>query len=650
MNAPNSPVLLNVPGQMLAESLVLTGLALFADSCLEQPPAWVTELSSTRQVQHLMQLPQRSWTKIIEELQQRLPALPGVLGRVVRDLDLRAVDFFILSLAGMLESQHQTVLLLGLLQQPEQLRPELHLVCALSRTLFACAYTPPDIQQHRLVASGLLQLEGDEPLPLQRLKIAPQLWQLLCGKSIRWPGCRPLPLPTDVVLPHALQQRGGQLVRLLAQGRIGGVIVRGERENGLLLAGSLAEQLGLQPVVIDAASFQDPQIGILVRYGHWLPILKPRLGPGEHLIVPESLNGLPVVVALGRDGSIEAPGFIELDLPGLPLSQRLGLWRELLPDFDSSGIAETAQLSAPAIMAIAEQAQLQALQLQQPLQTGHVLKARFLHSNEQLRLLAQPVERQVAADMLVLPPQLAEQLRHLILRCRRREGLAQGLGRALEAGSGRGVRALFIGESGTGKTLAASFLAASFAAPLYRVDLAAVMNKYIGETEKNLGLMLDQAADHDVVLLLDEADALFGKRSDGGEVGERFANMLTNFLLTRIEQHPGIVILTSNSQSRIDKAFMRRLDAVLEFPLPDYEQRRRLWLSHLGERSPGDDFIALLAQYCELPGGYIRNAVLNAAVYTADRLDRAGLLQALAWEYQKLGRQLPAQLDRFRSP
>jgi SpoVK/Ycf46/Vps4 family AAA+-type ATPase len=126
--------------------------------------------------------------------------------------------------------------------------------------------------------------------------------------------------------------------------------------------------------------------------------------------------------------------------------------------------------------------------------------------------------------------------------------------------------------------------------------------------------------------------------------------MLTNFLLTRIEQHPGIIILTSNSQSRIDKAFMRRLDAVLEFPLPDIAQRRQLWLSHLGGRKPDGDFVTLLAQYCELPGGYIRNAVLNAAVFEQGSLDKQAILQALAWEYQKLGRQMPPQLNRFRRP
>ena len=639
-------------GQELAETVVLNALALFAEMHLPQTPELVNQMQDTRHLQALLQQPQRSWLELVDSLEQILPSLPGTLGQVVRDYQLNAADFFMLSLCGVVESHHQAALLIGLLQQPQQLRPELHLICAICNALFNRPYTPLDVLQHPLLNAGFVNLEGEQPLPLRRLKMVPQLWQLLNGKTIDWPGCRTLSLPEQPLLATEVQQRSDQLLRLIAQGRVKGLVLRGEQQNCLLVAGKLAHELGLQPVVIDASVSQDKQIGILARYGHWLPILKPLLGPGERLLLPDALTLLPSVVVLGRDGSVDAPGLVEMTVTGLPLLQRQGLWQALLTGFNSAVIAESAQLSAPAIINIAEHAQLQAIQNQESLNTQHLLHARFLQSADQLRLLAQPVERQVDAEMLILPETLSRQLQHLILRCQQRETMAQGLGATLSGGVNNGVRALFIGESGTGKTLAASYLATCFAAPLYRVDLAAVMNKYIGETEKNLSLMLDHAADHDVVLLLDEADALFGKRSDGGETSERFANMLTNFLLTRIEQHPGVIILTSNSQSRIDKAFMRRLDAVLEFPLPDAEQRYRLWQSHFGGRSPADEFVKLLAQHCELPGGYIRNAVLNAAVFVEanhpHNLSKASVLQALAWEYQKLGRQLPAQLDRFR--
>jgi SpoVK/Ycf46/Vps4 family AAA+-type ATPase len=183
------------------------------------------------------------------------------------------------------------------------------------------------------------------------------------------------------------------------------------------------------------------------------------------------------------------------------------------------------------------------------------------------------------------------------------------------------------------------------------VDLAAIMNKYVGESEKNLGLLLDLAAAADAILLFDEADSLFGRRTDAQQSGERYANMLTNFLLTRIENHPGITILTTNSRERIDNAFTRRLDAIVDFPMPGFQERLDLWRSHFGQRSPSDDLCKTLASYCDISGGQIRNVVLTAAGCSpADQpIGIEPLLSALQREYQKLGRNPPAQLKQLRS-
>ena len=235
----------------------------------------------------------------------------------------------------------------------------------------------------------------------------------------------------------------------------------------------------------------------------------------------------------------------------------------------------------------------------------------------------------------------------MVTRAKRREALWDGLGTTMQASRNSGLRALFVGESGTGKTLAASYLATRLGTPLYRVDLGAVMNKYIGESEKNLGQLLDQAAASDVILLFDEADSLFGSRTDAKQTGERYANNLTNYLLTRIENHPGVAILTTNSRERIDTAFHRRIEIIIDFPLPGFNERRRLWHSHLGTKSPDEEIIRSLASHCDLSGGQIRNAVLAAAGNQADQqqIDPRHLVEAIRREYQKLGRNMPSALE-----
>jgi SpoVK/Ycf46/Vps4 family AAA+-type ATPase len=236
----------------------------------------------------------------------------------------------------------------------------------------------------------------------------------------------------------------------------------------------------------------------------------------------------------------------------------------------------------------------------------------------------------------------------LLLRCLTRDRLAEGLGASTAARYHPGVRVLFVGPSGTGKTLAAGWLATRLGLPLYRVDLASVTSKYIGETEKNLAQLLARAEQAEVVLLFDEADSLFGKRTDVKEANDRFANAQTNYLLQRIESFDGITLLTSNSRSRFDSAFSRRLDMVIEFALPGPEERRALWQSHLGQgHSLTQKELNQLAATVDFSGGHIRNAVLTAAVLAREHsrsIEYADLLQGILSECRKLGRQMPGDL------
>jgi SpoVK/Ycf46/Vps4 family AAA+-type ATPase len=227
-----------------------------------------------------------------------------------------------------------------------------------------------------------------------------------------------------------------------------------------------------------------------------------------------------------------------------------------------------------------------------------------------------------------------------------RNRIHEGLGSTIAARYKPGVRALLTGDSGTGKTLAVHWLAREAGLPLYRVDLAALTSKWIGETEKNLSQLLDAAEQGDVMLFFDEADSLFGARTDVGDAHDRYANSQTNFLLQRIEDYEGVAILATNSRDRFDPAFVRRFDAVLEFPLPDAPARRRLWDCHLGDNHRvGAARLDRLAASVDLTGGHVRNVVLAASARSraeARVIESADLDAAIAEEYAKLGRTAPS--------
>jgi SpoVK/Ycf46/Vps4 family AAA+-type ATPase len=455
----------------------------------------------------------------------------------------------------------------------------------------------------------------------------------------------------ETLLPRALQDETAMIADILARGESNGLILRGTKNSGRRqFTTKLADALQMDALSVPLEVWErEPELAAACRYANWLPVLEPVLGPGEVWHLNGDATHVPIAILLSMDGAVDASFLMEMEMPLPEESERRTIWqRHLGNETLSSEIAATALLSGPAIVNLARNAHLLAERKGHDVSIDEIAESRRRLGAEQLRLLAQPVERQIQADALVLTPLLKEELDGVVQRARRRESLWKGLGITLQETRNQGVRVLFVGESGTGKTLAASYVATKLSAPLYRVDLAAVMNKYIGESEKNLAALLDHASANDVVLLFDEADSLFGRRSEGKETGERYANMLTNFLLTRIENHPGIVILTTNSRERIDAAFTRRLDAIAEFPLPGYEERLHLWQSHLGTRGPGEAIYKYLASYCDLAGGQIRNVVLTAAAASRGfGIETEHLLKALEIEYRKIGRDVPGKVRQL---
>jgi SpoVK/Ycf46/Vps4 family AAA+-type ATPase len=250
-------------------------------------------------------------------------------------------------------------------------------------------------------------------------------------------------------------------------------------------------------------------------------------------------------------------------------------------------------------------------------------------------------------DEVVVGDFTRQKLNELARRCYHRERLLDHLGSAFAHLNNRGVRALFTGSSGTGKTLAARVLAAELGMDLYRVDLAAVVNKYIGETEKNLHRVLSRAEALDVILLLDEGDALLGNRTEVRSANDRYANLETDYLLQRLEHYQGIVIITTNAGENIDRAFQRRMDIVVSFVPPEAEERWQIWQLHLPPvHLVPEDYLQQVAIQCQLNGGQIRNAALLATLLALDEGQDQPLLarhleQALQSEYRKAGATFP---------
>jgi SpoVK/Ycf46/Vps4 family AAA+-type ATPase len=242
-------------------------------------------------------------------------------------------------------------------------------------------------------------------------------------------------------------------------------------------------------------------------------------------------------------------------------------------------------------------------------------------------------------------PETLDELRKLEVRCRHREAIHHHVGPALGRQLNCGVRALFAGPSGTGKTMAAKLLAASLEMDLYRLDLASVVNKYIGETEKSLHQLFSRAEELDVVLLIDEGDALLTQRTAVQSSNDRYANLETNFLLQRLESFEGVLVVTTNAADRIDSAFERRMDVVVEFRMPGTQERWLIWQLHL----PPDHRVAWAwlqeaAARCALSGGQIRNAVLHASLLALDAGRPVGTEHvelALQREYRKAGAVCP---------
>ncbi len=329
--------------------------------------------------------------------------------------------------------------------------------------------------------------------------------------------------------------------------------------------------------------------------------------------------------------------------------ERARLWRAAglgLPGRAVDELADRFRLGRDAIVAAAAEAKdaARARSAAGRPTVREVTAVAQAHAAPRLDALARRIHPAFGWDDLVVPDDAGQQLRELCARVRDRRRVHREWGFGRKLARTRGVTALFAGPSGTGKTMAAEVVAGELGLELYRIDLAGVVSKYIGETEKNLDRLFEAAEAGSVVLLFDEADALFGKRSEVRDAHDRYANLEIAYLLQRMDAYDGVALLTSNLAGNVEEAFARRLAFSIHFPFPEVDDRRRIWRGVWPPETPlGDDVdLDLLARELRLAGGGIRNAALAAAFEAASdggvvRMEH--VLHGARREFQKLGRQ-----------
>jgi AAA+ superfamily predicted ATPase len=551
---------------------------------------------------------------------------------------------------------------------------------------------------HHLLALGS-DVQGDEPLPMRSIRVDDRIAGYLLGSDrpdsrLAAVVSQPVgPLPWDqlsadperIARLQALAQWWRQRreesepgATLFLHGPYGSGRLAAARaictatETPLLVAdtgGALRASVGWERII--DLSYREVALREAALYWAGCEVLLHRDQPAhrwDYLVAAaERFNGLTFLAsqtAWDPAGRFHHSPFLRLEFPMPGYELRRRLWETHLPppkafadpapDRTILGelLANGFQLTEGQIVDVLVTARGQAARRdpQNPrLTLDDLYEGCRRQSGRRLITFARRIEprTEMTFDNLVLPASNQRQLQELRARIRHRSRVYSGLGFERRLTLGKGLIAMFTGSSGTGKTMAAELLAREQGVDLYKVDLSAVVSKYVGETEKNLSKVFAEAEDANAIIFFDEADALFGKRGEVKEARDRWANIEINYLLQRVEEYAGVVILASNLRQNIDEAFMRRIHVIVEFPFPDAEARFRIWRGMFpsGVHRPPDADIQALAERFRLTGGSIKNIVIDAAFRAlADAkgemptITLRHLVVATAREYQKLGK------------
>ncbi|NWJ45553.1 MAG: ATP-binding protein [Chloroflexi bacterium] len=339
---------------------------------------------------------------------------------------------------------------------------------------------------------------------------------------------------------------------------------------------------------------------------------------------------------------------IQLGLPGY--SERQHLWETLLGNeaagLDLEGLSSRFRLSSGQILAAAITARNTAAWKGQSYLTMEDLElACRRHSNQRLNSVAHKITPLYRWDDLVLPADQSKMLREITAQVKHRSLVYEKWGFERKLSLGKGLNVIFAGQSGTGKTMSAEIIAGELRMDLYKIDLSNVVSKYIGETEKNLERIFTEAGESNAILFFDEADSIFGKRSEVKDAHDRYANIETGYLLQKMDEYEGIVILATNLRKNLDEAFVRRMHFVIEYPFPEEEDRYQIWSRVFPKEMPLAESVDLrfMARQFKIAGGNIKNIALTAAFLAASdgsdaMVEMLHLIRATRREFQKMGK------------
>jgi len=589
----------------------------------------------------------------------RAPGTP--IGELMTELDLdhRAVDVLLVIAAASLRGE--VARLYGILAN-DQGRPLVDDM--LVQHVLATRHDRHDIAEEldpraSLVRLGVVHVSTRRARPFAELTVDPVILDRLRAIPIALGAATALEVSTrelatldisqDVLdaAVAALARAGSEPVRVAVSGRTGS----GRRT----LVAALAAQAGRDVAIIDATLVARTSDAFVVelrralRRSHLAGLVPCIVNLTDatfddragHELAAEPLRNHPgpVAVIATPDATIPfAPGYVSIQLAILPETERRQVWTRAFVEAGAR-VADVDVLAArykigPGLIrnAVAHAAGTDAIE-------SYIRQTR----DARLARYARRVDRLATWSSVVLPPDVLDSLRELVARVRHGHTVFETWGMNRTMATSRGLTALFGGQPGTGKTLVAGVIARELGLDLYQVDLSKVISKWIGETERNLSTIFDAAEDGQVILLFDEADSLFAKRTEVRSSNDRYANLEVNYLLQRLDAFEGIAILTTNSSGSIDPAFKRRLSFRLSFPFPDDDTREQLWRAHLPPELPirGPLALDVLARKYQLSGGYIRNACLRAAFLAAQEetaLHQRHLERAVALEFAELGK------------